>query len=424
MRVKVNRAVFLLLALLLVPTLITGHELFVRVLYVLAGLVVVSLGWSWLNIRWLTASRALRFGRAHVGGTVQERLLIRNEGRLPKLWVGLHDRSEVPGYRADRVIGGLPGRGERSWVVLAQCRRRGKFTFGPVTLASSDPLGLFRWQRELPLYSTLVVYPATVDLPGFRAPIGRLSGGDALQHQTHQVTTNVAGVRDYLPGDSFNRIHWLSTARRGRLISKEFELDPQADIWLFVDMQESVQRGSYADELLFHPVDAPPLTRHAFELPPCTEEYVVTIAASLAKHLLSRKRALGMISYGQRREVVQVDRGERQLVRLMESLAVLRAEGQVAFAEVIAGEASQLWGGSTAIMISSSTDASWVAAARDLKRKGIDVVVVHVEPSTFGEAPSSLEVIAGLAASNIPAYLLKNGQPIEEAFSQVIERDR
>jgi uncharacterized protein (DUF58 family) len=421
-RITANRAVFLLLALLLVPTLITGHELFVRTLYVLTALIALSFGWSWLNINWLTASRALRSGRAQVGGLVQERLLIRNEGRLPKLWVGLHDRSEVPGYRADRAIGGLPGRGERSWVVLAECKRRGKFTFGPVTLLSSDPLGLFRWERDLPLYSTLVVYPATVDLPHFKAPVGRLSGGDALQRQTQQVTTNVSGVRDYLPGDSLNRIHWLSTARRGRLISKEFELDPQADIWLFVDMQESIQGGSYADELVFNSLDGPPVTAKAFELPSCTEEYVVTIAASLAKHLLSRRRALGMISYGQRREVVQVDRGERQLVRVMESLAVLKAAGQVTFAEVIAGEASQLWGGSTAIMITSSTESAWVSAARDLKRKGIDVVAIHVEPSTFGEAPSSLDVMAGLAASNITAYLVKRGQAIAEAFSQGIER--
>lgn len=424
MRITVNRTVFLLLALLLVPTLVTGHELFVRTFYVLVAVTVLSFAWSWLNIRWLTASRALRSGRAQVGELVQERFLIRNEGRLPKLWVGLHDRSEIPGYRADRVVGGLPGRGERSWVVLAQCKRRGKFTLGPVTLVSSDPLGLFRMARDLPLYSTLMVYPATVDLPSFRAPVGRLSGGDALQRQTQQVTTNVSGVRDYLPGDSFNRIHWLSTARRGRLISKEFELDPQADIWLFADMEESVQTGSYKDELFFDSLDAPPLKGRVFQLPPCTEEYIVTITASLAKHLLSRRRALGMIGYGQRREVVQVDRGERQLVRLMESLAVLRAEGQVTFAEVIAGEASQLWGGSTAIMITSSTESSWVAAARDLKRKGIDVVAVHVEPSTFGQAPSSLDVVAGLAASNITAYLVKNGQPVEEAFSQGVERDR
>jgi hypothetical protein len=119
-----------------------------------------------------------------------------------------------------------------------------------------------------------------------------------------------------------------------------------------------------------------------------------------------------------------VDRGERQLGRFLESLAVMKAEGRVPLAEVIAAEASQLGGGSTAIVVTPSTDVSWVGAARDLKRKGIDIVAVHLEASTFGDAPSSLEVMASLAASNIPAYLVKNGQTLEESFSQSVGIDR
>jgi uncharacterized protein (DUF58 family) len=423
-RIRANRAVFVLLGLLLIPTLITGHELFARTLYVVLALIVLCFLWSWLNIRWLGASRSLRSNRAQVGGVIQERLLIRNEGPLPKLWVGFEDRSELQGYRANRVLSSLPAHGERSWMVLARCKRRGKFTFGPVTLVSSDPLGLFQIRRELPLCSTLVVYPAMVDVPHFRAPTGRLSGGDALQRQTQHVTTNVSGVRDYMPGDSFNRIHWLSTARRGRLISKEFELDPWADIWLFVDMEEAVQVGSCADELLFDSLDAPTLASQPVELYPSTEEYAATIAASLAKHLLSQKRALGMISYGQRREVVQVDRGERQLLRFLETLSVVRAQGRASLAEVMAVEANQLGGGSTAIAITPSTDLSWVGAVRDLKRKGIGVVAVHLEANTFGEAASSLEVVAGLAASGVPTYLVKNGVSLGESFSQKTGIDR
>ena len=424
MRISANRAVFVLLALLLVPTLITGHQLFVRTLYVVVALIVLSLFWSWFNIRWLSASRGLRSTRAQVGVLVQERLLIRNEGSLPKLWVGLRDHSHLPGYRVDRVLSTLPAHSERSWMVLARCKRRGKFAFGPVTLVSGDPLGIFQMRRDLPLYSTLVVYPATVEVPHFRAPVGRLSGGDALQRQTQHVTTNVSGVRDYMPGDGFNRIHWLSTARRGRLISKEFELDPWADIWLFLDMEEAVQAGSYADEFLFDSLDAPPLVSHTVQLHPSTEEYAVTIAASLAKHLLSQRRAVGMVSYGQRREVVQVDRGERQLGRFLESLAVIRAEGRVPLAEVVAAEANQLGGGATALVITPSTNTSWVGAVRDLKRRGIDVVAVHLEASTFADAPSSLEVMSSLAASGVPSYLVKNGVPLEDVFAQVGEAYR
>jgi uncharacterized protein (DUF58 family) len=61
------------------------------------------------------------------------------------------------------------------------------------------------------------------------------------------------------------------------------------------------------------------------ELPPSTIEYSVTIAASLAQHFLEADRELGFLSYAEKREVVQPDRGERQLTRLLEILAVIQA---------------------------------------------------------------------------------------------------
>lgn len=424
MRIRTNWAIFILLAFILVPALVTGHPLFIRVAYVVVVLIALSFVWACLNIRWIESSRHLRSHRSQVGGVIEERFLIRNEGPLPKLWVGMRDHSSLPGYQADRVLSSLPAHSERSWIVRARCRRRGKFTLGPVTLVTGDPLGLFQFRRELPLCSTLVVYPATVEVPHFVAPSGRLSGGDALQRQTQHVTTNVSGVRDYMPGDSFSRIHWLSTARRGRLISKEFELDPLADIWLFLDMEQGVQRGTREQALVFDGLDAPYRASPAPEMEPSTEEYGVTIAASVAKHLLAQRRAVGMISYGQRREIVQADRGERQLMKWLESLAVVRAQGRVPLAEVIAVEGGQLGGGTTAIVITPSTFTSWVGALRDMKRKGVDVVAVHLEASTFGAAPGSLDVVASLAASNIPTYLAKNGVRLEDSLSQRVGLDR
>lgn len=68
-----------------------------------------------------------------------------------------------------------------------------------------------------------------------------------------------------------------------------------------------------------------------FKLPATTEEYTVTITASLAQYFLRHDRAVGMLGYGQSNEVVQPDRGERQMNRILETLSVLRAEGKCWF---------------------------------------------------------------------------------------------
>jgi len=228
------------------------------------------------------------------------------------------------------------------------------------------------------------------------------------------VTTDVSGVRDYYPGDSFNRIHWASTARTGRLIVKEFELDPTADVWLLLDMQGAVQAergwGQEAREL---PVVG--VTRTV--LPPSTEEYVVSIAASLARHFLARSRAVGLVAYGQKREYIAADRGERQLNKIMEALAVLRAVGTVPMAQIIGAEAKSLGRNTTAVAITPSDDVGWVERLRDARRRGIFGLAVLVDPVSFGKPVDTAGLIPALTASGIYHFRVREGDRLEEALS-------
>lgn len=415
---RVNWIIFLLLPSVLLPALVTGQEFLYRLVYLLLAIMVLALLWVWYNSRGIVVERCLRSSRAQVRGLAVERIVARNPGRWPKFWVEIRDHSTLPEHRVGRLLPSMPAGGELSWTVKSLCHRRGEFALGPITLVTSDPLGLFQMSRPLPAASSLIVYPMTLPLPGFTPPGGQLSGGDAIRRRTQEITTNVASVRDYLPGDSFNRLHWPSIARTGRLISKEFELDPTADVWLLLDMEAGVQAGA-PEEV---PVEGFPLLRapRPWRIDPTTEEYGVTIAASLAKHFLAQKKALGMATYGQRREMVQVDRGERQLSKVLEALAVIRAQGQVPLAEVIAAEGGGMGRGALAIVITPSTEEGWIAALRELRRRGVSAVVIHLEPSTFAEAPSSLGIITLLAAGGFPTYLVKRDQPLEEALSQKI----
>jgi uncharacterized protein (DUF58 family) len=417
--VKRNWVVFLLWAVVLLAALNTGRDLYYHLTYVLSATIVLSFLWTWGSIHWLKLERQTRSRRSQVGKVAEERFIVRNTGFFPKLWLEVRDHSDLPGHYASQVVSTLGPFRQRGWAVKTICRRRGRFTLGPITLTSGDPFGLFKMQRYLSPTSTMIVYPATIELPAFTQPLGQLPGGEAMRRRTHYVTTNVAGVREYAPGDSFNRIHWPSTARTGRLIVKEFELDPTADIWLFLDMQREAQVGSAWETLPTR--EGPALLwerRPRLELDPTTEEYGVTIAASLARHFIGLNRAIGLIAYGQHREMVQADRGDRQLTKLLEILAVIKARGRMPIGDVVAVEASHFSRDTTAVVITPSTDERLADALRSLGRRGIRAIVVLIESSTFGPAGSSLALLAELIVSDIPAYLVKCGQPLEEALGQ------
>ncbi len=413
--------VFLLLYIIAsVIALQTGRRLVLSLSYLLGATIILSLIWSWINLRWLTISRMTQSLRAQVGSPMEELLIVRNKGWLPKLWLEVHDESELPGHHISRVIHGLGPRRSRSWNVKTNARYRGRYRLGPMQISSGDPLGLFLFKRDLPQTSSITVYPATYDLPAFAPPIGRLLGGESLQRRTHNITPNFSGVRDYLPGDAFNRIHWRSTARTGRLIVKEFEEDPTADIWIVLDMH----RDTFVEAP--EPLDAPDAARPlGWLLPdvgvvlPSTTETAVTIAASLIKHFLAQNRSVGMLSHAAERELLQPDRGLRPLTRALEYLAVLQAEGRRRLAEVIALEEPFFTRGTTLVIVTSSTSSKWVDALRELRRRGVRMVAVLVDPSSFDPHARPLdEVRAALAILGVPTYVVRNGDPIPEALSQ------
>ncbi len=403
---------------IIIGALATGRQLLFRLLYLMTAILVLSFVWAFVNVYWVRLVRQTRSRRTQVGRLAEERFVVRNTGFLPKLWLEVRDASTLPGHRVSRVVNSVGPRSYRSWLVRTRCLERGVFRLGPLSLASGDPLGLFRVERHLPATSTILVYPATVELHGFEPPVGTLPGGDAVRRRAQYITTNVAGIRDYAPGDSFNRIHWPSTARMRRVMVKEFELDPLADLWVILDMEGAIQvgevdvRGASAFEALWQ-------REHDFELAPTTEEYGVTVAASLCKHFLALNRTVGLITYGMEgRRLIQADRGERQLNKVLEQLAIVHAGGRVSLEQLLAAEERIFGRNTTVIVITPSTSEAWVTPLRDLGRRGVRTMAVVLDASTFGPAPPSLGVVSTLIANGIPCYTVKCGEPLEQALSR------
>ncbi|MBN1661231.1 MAG: DUF58 domain-containing protein [Anaerolineae bacterium] len=397
----------------------TNRELIYNLWYLLTALLILSFIWARSGTGRLAVERNVRTTRSQVGKLAEERLVVRNQSLLPKLWIEVRDDSTLPGHRVSRVISPLGSRKSFAWTVQTRCVARGRYRLGPLTLSSGDPFGLFRTTRDLedPRATTLIVYPPTVELPGFAPLLGVLPGGDTMRRRTPYVTTNVSGVRDYAPGDSFNRIHWPSTARTGRLISKEFELDPTADVWLFLDLEHAAQSElPWVGHPTWNEPRLPWEKSTEFNLPPSTIEYGVAISASLAKHLVEQDRGVGLISYSKQRHVLPADRGERQLSKILETLAVITAEGRIPIAEILAAEGAHLSRNTTVIVITATEQDHWVAASRDLSRRGISVIAVLLETHSFGNPRSNENLVSELSASGILTYLVHEGDDIATAL--------
>jgi len=409
-----RNAIWLLINVLLLIGIFTGQAVFFNLAYLFGGLILLSLMWSWLAVRGVRMGRRTRTRRSQVGRNFTEHFSVRNAFFLPKLWLEVRDHSDLPGHKASHVVPPLLPRSTYEWRVDTQCIVRGEFSLGPMTVISGDPFGLFMTPRKINASERMIVYPRSVPISQFKLPIGLISGGEPQRYITQNITTNAAGVRDYVPGDSINRVHWKSTARRGKIIVKEFEIDPLVDIWMIVDF--SLESLVDAPNVRRFDNDGPAMPNGG-AIPPSTEEYAVVIAASLAEHFIDKERALGFIGYAPTREFYNPERGHRQLTRILESLAVARNHSEHNLKALLSLETPNLTRGATVIIITSSLDDSWIAELNVLSRRGIRPMCVYVDPMTFGGAPSD-EVRGRLNLMKVPTLVISQGDDLTAALAQ------
>ncbi len=395
---------------------LSENPLYTRLTLLFAVVLGVNALWSALSILGLDLHRRSRTSRKQVGEIFIEYFEVVNRSIIPKVWLKVSDQAKLPGISGSRVLTFIGSRLSRNYVAYSFLEKRGLFNLGPTQIETGDIFGLFLVRKRFESRGRLLVIPYTVDIYDFPAPFGVLPGGRALRQKTLEVTPYAAGVREFVPGDPLKRIHWPTSARKQKLIVKEFEKDPLAEVWIFIDARKSVHVSREGEDRL----DVGELwwvrQKQAFQLPPDTEEYTISIAASIAKYYIRQKREVGLVSAGQSYSVIPAERGERQLGKILETLAVLRAEGDMPIWGLISSQWGHLVRGSTVILITPSTDEKILTAVMELIQRGLMPVVVLINPSSFDVHESTDEIEAQLVNHGILTFVIHQGDDIKSVL--------
>lgn len=348
----------------------------------------------------LTVKRERRYGWAHVGDLLEEQFTVRNRAPLPALWIEIQDRSTLPGYQASMVTAAGGGE-ERRLRLQGVCQQRGVFDLGPWRVQTSDPFGLFRVVLDYPQVTSFAVYPSVAHLPDIELPRGD-APGRARRHERSQTdTTDARGVRSYTPGDPLRQVHWPTTARRGELFVKEFDLEPLGDLWILLDLDRGKQAGEGADS---------------------TEEVGVTIAASLAHAALSENRAVGLAVSGERPALLEPNKSRAQLWQILRALARARAGGDVDITELLRQVRTGIARGLTVSVITPACTSDWLVELLALKGLGVASTVILLDPVSFGGSGNAAAMRSLLADFGIQCQIIKQGMPLPPVFQ--VEQQR
>ena len=391
-----GRGMMVLLAIVILLAVATGEGVLYRLSYFLILGIAGSYAWIRLSLSHLEMTLEMRSSVAEVGGVLKGSIYVRNNSPLPTGWLEFLQRSDMPGYVFGEVTR-LPARGWVEWRTQGTCYARGLYTIGPLVASGSDPSGFFRVQitgREL---VSAVIYPPIVELSRFCLPVADLSGGEAIRHRMEARSAHVSTVREYTPGDSLNRIHWFSTAKYKRLMSKEFDHRGGGDVWVVLDLERGV---------------------HISEGVERTDEYAVAVAASLAHAALTEGCSVSLTAYGDQEYSLPTGSGIRQMSRLLEMLTWSKTEGETPLADVLSQNTMRLDRFASLLVVTSSTATEWVSVLENLMYRDIGIVVVVVDPMSFGGNRSCYEVAIRLVSAGIPAYVVRKGDAVASALSR------
>jgi uncharacterized protein (DUF58 family) len=237
-----------------------------------------------------------------------------------------------------------------------------------------------------------LVTPPQLPLTQLRIAPGGWAGDRQRRRSALVREISDAGVRNYVPGDSLRQIHWRASAHNDVLIVRQLEAATSEDWWLFVDLDATAQAGTGQDSTL---------------------ELSIVLAASLTTRGMKEHRRVGLAMVGPKLTWLEPRSDPAHRWRILRALAMAEA-GDRSLADLMALGQGRVAQTATLIVITATTDPTWVAKAGSPGRDS-RITTLLVNPGDFDHSLDQSLVVSALARSGIPFASIP-GALLEEAY--------
>jgi uncharacterized protein (DUF58 family) len=177
---------------------------------------------------------------------------IRNEPqRAREVRLGLPLPPEIESAQTDCFIS-LPASAEWSrmdWT--CRPRKRGNYPLDTVYLEGASPAGFRAFRKAAPVRAEIRVYPNLFTERKNLAAMF-LNRGAFGTHAQRQLGKGreFEKLREYIPGDGYDEVHWKATAKRGRPVTKVFQIERTQEVYVVIDASRLSARVSGEETIL------------------------------------------------------------------------------------------------------------------------------------------------------------------------------
>ncbi len=198
-------------------------------------------------------------------------------------------------------------------------RERGDCETGALYLRYRSPFGLAEKWAKAPLAQAVRIYPALRTGEEQQIFLARSRQIELQLRQARQrgLGRDFESLREYREGDDLRDLCWTATARRGSLITRQYQTERSQPVWIVLDCGR-LMRGSASGSFLGESGAAASYTKL---------DHACSTAVALAQLALYSGDRVGLLAYGQGiQQRFLPGRGAAHLRQMIELLAQLRAE--------------------------------------------------------------------------------------------------
>ncbi len=289
----------------------------------------ITLGRNWSNAPALDSKTEVELSVTHEGGRILDCRLIDD---LPLELVAIPETQRVLAYP------NIPATVRYTFTP----NERGDWEAGNLFIRYRTSFGLIERWAQAELKQTVRVYP--VLRTGEEQQI-YLARSRQIELQLRQARQRGQGrefesLREYRPGDDLRDICWTASARRGELITRQYQTERSQAVWIVLDcgrlMRSRVAMGAEQHESMSElesvaaqgkKKPAPRYRVHDASTLHTKLDHATSTAVALAQLALFSGDRVGLLAYGQGfQQRILPGRGASHLRQIIESLAQLRVE--------------------------------------------------------------------------------------------------
>lgn len=270
-------------------------------------------------------------------------------------------------------------------------RERGDATLDQLFVRYQSPLRLAERWAKASMPQVVRVFPGTGDRAEQSLNLLRTRRIEIVKRLSRRkgLGREFENLREYRDGDSLRDICWTATARRTRLIVKEYRIERSQPVWMVIDCGR-LMRTRVGERMKL--------------------DFAVGAALNLAEAAMFGGDRVGLLAYGRKRpRMVGLGRGEEHLRNIMNQLALVQGE---------AGEADHSFAAAT--LLARQSRRSLIVWITDLPDSAMTPEVIEGASVLLGR---HLVVFAAIADRELNGVAARKADNMDEMFENAAAMD-